>query len=64
MAKDTRVIRGVVREYQHGRELLVMLGDGELLFTKLVRPADATTIEQEAATARDALVSAGWRDST
>lgn len=61
--KDSRLVRGVVRELPHGRELCVLLGDGELLFTRLVRPSDQTTIDAEAAAARDALIGAGWRDS-
>lgn len=63
MVKDSRVIRGVVRRLPHGEELCVMLGEGELLFTRLVRAgADETTVEREAAAARDALLGAGWRD--
>lgn len=57
MVKDARSVRVLERAHVFGREIVCLMAS-ELLWSRVIKPGDETTVEAEAA--RVALLGRGW----
>lgn len=63
MIKDARSVRVIERAHEFGREIVCLMAS-DLLWARVIRPTDETTVEAEAEAARVALLSRGWTPAT